>query len=129
MTKGKVKPRLVSVVALDGHDESAMLAFAASLAPGLESPLATAILDSARERDIHIRQVDRFRETPGAGVAASVAGHTVVLGNPALFSDLGLSVQSLGEWPERLRQRGQHVLFVAVDGRTTGFLGVVDAEV
>jgi cation transport ATPase len=52
----------------------------------------------------------------------------VVLGNAALFSDLGLSVESLGEWPERLRQRGQHVLFIAVDGRTAGFFGVVDAD-
>jgi cation transport ATPase len=56
-----------------------------------------------------------------------VGGHTVVLGNSALFADLGLSVESLGDWPERLRERGQQVLFVAVDGRTAGFFGVVDS--
>jgi FtsP/CotA-like multicopper oxidase with cupredoxin domain len=129
MTKDKVQPRLVSVVALDGRDESAVLALAASVAPGLESSLATAIVESARERDLPIRDVDRFCETTVAGVVASVDGHSVVLGNSAHFSDLDLSVESFGEWPERLRQRGEHVLFVAVDGRTAGFFGVVEAPV
>jgi cation transport ATPase len=128
MAVDKNKPRVVSVVALDGRDESALFALAASLATGLDTPLATAILESAREPDIQIRTVDGFHVTTRAGVAGSVAGHTVVLGNPALFADLGLSVESLGDWPERLRQRGQHVLFVAIDGRTAGFFGVVDAD-
>ena len=126
MTKSRVQPRLVSVVALDGRDESALLGLAASVAPGLESSLTTAILESARERDLPIPDVDRFCETTVAGVVALVDGHTVVLGNSALFSGLGLSVESCGEWPERLQQRGEHVLFVAVDGRTAGFVGAIE---
>jgi Cu+-exporting ATPase len=129
MTKDKVRATLVSVVALDGRDESAVLALAASLAPGLEAPLAAAILESARERNLHVRNVDRFDETTFAGAVAAVDGHTVILGNSTLLSELGLSVESFGEWPERLRQRGEHVLFLAVDGRTAGFFGVVDADV
>jgi cation transport ATPase len=50
-----------------------------------------------------------------------------VVGDAALFTSLGLSLTRLGDWPQRLEQRGQHVLFVAVDGRTAGFLGVIDA--
>ena len=52
-----------------------------------------------------------------------------MIGDAALFTDFGLSVDRLGTWPERLEQRGQHVLFVAVDGRTAGFLGVTDVSV
>ena len=63
------------------------------------------------------------------GGTAAVAGHTVVLGNAAFVGDLGLSIDNLGDWPERLRQRGEQVLFIAVDGRTAGFLDVVDAGV
>lgn len=121
--------RVVSVVALDGRDESALLALAASLARGLETPLAAAIVASAHEREIQIAEVDQFHDATCTGIAASVAGHAVVLGSSALFADLGLSVEGLGEWPERMRQRGQNVLFVAVDGRTAGFLGVVDGGV
>jgi len=50
----------------------------------------------------------------------------VILGNAALFSELGLSVARLGNWPEKLQQRGQQVLFVAVDGQAAGFLGMID---
>ena len=120
------RPKLVSIVAVEGYDDSALLALAASLAVGLESPVGSAILESAHERQIQIRQVDQFQHTTATGIAAAVTGHPVVLGNAALFTDLGLSIDNLSDWPERLRQRGEQVLFVAVDGRTAGFLGVVN---
>jgi len=123
------RPRVVSIVALDGRDESVLLGLAAGLARGLDTPTAAAIVESACEREIQIQHVDQFHYTTAIGVAAAAAGHTVVLGDAALFSDLGLSIESLGDWPERLRQRGEQVLFVAVDGRTAGFLGIVDAGV
>jgi Cu+-exporting ATPase len=85
-----------------------------------------AILESARERGVQIAAVDSVHETAGAGVVASIDGHTVVLGRAALFIDLGLSIDRLGSGPERLQQRGQHILFVAIDGHTAGFLGVSD---
>ena len=123
------KPRLVSVVVLDGRNEPDVLAAAASVARGLEAPLATAILDSAYEWGVPIENSHSFDERTRAGVAASVAGHTVVVGNSALLKALGLSPESLGDSPERLRQHGEQVLFVAVDGRIAGFLGVIDAGV
>jgi FtsP/CotA-like multicopper oxidase with cupredoxin domain len=121
------RPKLVTLVALDGWDDAALLALAASVATRLDTPVATSIVDSARERQIQIRHVDHFEHTTGMGVAAAVSGHSVVLGNAELFSNLGLSVENLGDWPERLQQRGEQVLFVAVDSRTAGFLGVADA--
>lgn len=105
-----VKPILVSIVALDGRGESELLELAAGAANSLEPPLRTAILESARERNVEV----------------AAAGHAVILGNAALFSELGLSVARLGNWPEKLQQRGQQVLFVAVDGQAAGFLGMID---
>ena len=57
---------------------------------------------------------------------AVVDGHTVVVGDAAHFATLGLSIEPLGDWPARLRQRGQRVVFVAIDGRTAGLLSVID---
>ena len=120
-------PKLVTLVARDGWDDAALLGLAASIAAGLDTPVATSIVASARARQIPIRQVDRCQYTTGDGGAAALGGHSVVLGEAAFFSSLALSVENLGDWPERLRQRGEQVLFVAVDGRTVGFLGVTDA--
>ena len=54
-------------------------------------------------------------------------GHAVVFCDTGRFDELGLSIERLGDWPDRLRQRGQRVVFVAVDGKTAGLLGIVDA--
>lgn len=56
-------------------------------------------------------------------------GHDVVVGGEERFAELGLSLERLGDWPERLRQRGQRVVFVAVNGQTAGLLGVAEAAV
>jgi FtsP/CotA-like multicopper oxidase with cupredoxin domain len=129
MAEDSSKARLVSVVALDGLDESVALAFGASLAAGLDTPLGAAILDSAREREIHVRAADRFHDSPRNGVAGAVDGHSVVVGNAALFRDLGISLDSFGDWPDRLRQRGEQALFLAIDGRTAAFFGIANLTV
>jgi cation transport ATPase len=59
----------------------------------------------------------------------AVDDHTVVVGDADRFAALGLSIDPLGDWPERLRLRGQRVVFIAVDGRTVGLLGVIDTGV
>jgi Cu+-exporting ATPase len=128
VVQDEATPRLVSVVALDGRDERALLALAAGVARGLDAPLATAVLESARDRDARIVEADSLQETTGAGVAASITGRMVVLGNAALFAQIGISLEGLGDWPERLRRHGQHVLFVAVERRTVGLLGLLDGR-
>ena len=124
-----LKPTVVSIVALDDRDDDALLTLAAGAARGLDASLGAAILDSARERDIEMPLVDQVQEAAGAGVVAAINGKTVVVGNAALFENLGLALTRFGNWPERLQQRGQHVLFVAVDGRAAGFVGVIDSAV
>jgi FtsP/CotA-like multicopper oxidase with cupredoxin domain len=125
MTAGR-RPRLTSIVALGAHDDGGLLALAASLATSLNTAAAAAIVESAQEREIELRQAEHFHVTSPLGVAAAVDGHSVVLGNAALFKELGVSVDSLGDWPERLQSRGEQVLFVAIDRRTAGFLSVAD---
>ena len=61
--------------------------------------------------------------------SGAAEGHSVVVGDTARFAELGLSIDRLGDWPDRLRQQGQRVVFVAVDGATAGLLGVIDAAV
>ena len=61
--------------------------------------------------------------------SGAAGGHSVVVGDAARFAELGLSIDRLGDWPDRLRQQVQRVVFVAVDGEPAGLLGVIDAAV
>ena len=118
------KPQLVSVVAFGCCDECRLLTLAGAVAPALEPAIASAILASVRERGIQPTRIGEFHETVSSGVAASVDGYRVVLGNAAFFAELGLPLDTVGDWPERFRRHGEQVLFVSVDGRTAGFLGI-----
>jgi Cu+-exporting ATPase len=124
LTEGK--PRLVSVVALPDQDEIALLHLAASLEKGSEHPLAAAIIAGAHERGITEAAVQDFRSLTGKGVVGTVDGQTVALGNRALIDELHLVIGELAEKAERLRREGQTVMFVAVNGRAVGLLGVAD---
>ena len=124
LTEGK--PRLVSLVTAPGHSESDLLRLAASLERGSEHPLAAAIVAGAEERKLTLSAAKDFRSVTGKGVAGRVEGRTVVLGNHRLIQDLGVPIGDLAERADALRREGQTAMFVAVDGRIAGLVGVAD---
>jgi Cu+-exporting ATPase len=71
-------------------------------------------------------QVTNFRSVTGKGVVGTVDGRMVALGNRKLFEELGIDVSILAEQAEALRRDGQTVMFVTVDQRLGGILGVAD---
>jgi Cu+-exporting ATPase len=124
LTEGK--PRLVEVAAADGGRDEEALALAAGLERGSEHPLAAAITAGAAERGVVPSAVTDFRSLTGRGVIGAVAGRRVALGNARLLDGLGLTPGSLGARSERLRAKGQTVMFLARDGAVLGILGVAD---
>ncbi|ATB32345.1 heavy metal translocating P-type ATPase [Melittangium boletus] len=123
LTEGK--PRLVSVVA-EGMDEARLLLLAASLERGSEHPLAAAVVSGAEARGVVPTAARDFRSVTGKGVTGRIGGSEVALGNVALLESLGMDVGGLRPRAEALRREGQTVMYVAVDGRPAGLLGVED---
>ena len=124
LTEGR--PRLVTVRAADGFDEATLVRLAASLERGSEHPLAAAIVAGADERKLASSAPDSFESRTGRGVTGRVDGRTVALGNPQLLAELGVDTNALAGEAERLRSDGQTVMFVAIDGKPAGLLGVAD---
>jgi P-type Cu+ transporter len=120
------RPELVSVACAEGVDEGTLLRLAASLERGSEHPLADAILRGAAARGVDPVEVEAFESTTGKGVQGRVQGTAVALGNHALMGTLGLDVDAAPGDPEAWRREGQTVMFVAIDGRMAGMLGVAD---
>jgi Cu+-exporting ATPase len=124
LTEGK--PRLSDVTAGPGFDEPTVLRLAAGLEQGSEHPLAAAIASGARARGVHVPASSAFESHTGKGVTGTVEGRAVVLGNLALMQDRGIDVSNLSARADALRGDGGTVMFVAVDGRAAGLLGVID---
>ena len=124
LTEGK--PRLVSVVAGAEEDEKTLLRFAASLEQGSEHPLAAATVAGAHEHGVTVAAAEDFRSITGKGVLGAVDGKTVALGNRALLEELRVEAGKLLEDAEALRRQGQTVMFVIVNGKAVGLLGVAD---
>ncbi len=124
LTEGK--PKLVSVQPAAGFDEAELLRLAASLERGSEHPLAAAIVAGAEERKLQLSSAEAFGSVTGKGVKARVDGKLVTLGNRKLMDDAGVEVEPLSAAAEALRADGQTVMFVAVDGKAAGLLGVAD---
>jgi Cu+-exporting ATPase len=124
LTEGR--PKLVSVVTAEAIDEQTLLQLAASLEKGSEHPLAAAIVAGAQERGIKLSDAAGFDSLTGKGVTGEVDGRRVSLGNRALFDDLKIDPGELAAKSENLRADGQTVMFVAVDGKAAGLIGVAD---
>ncbi len=119
LTEGK--PKLVTA---PEHGE--VLRLAASIEQASEHPLAAAIVAGAKERGLQLLSAEAFHSSTGKGVTGRVDGRQVAVGNAALFEELGIDPRPLAQGADDLRQQGQTVMLVAVDGSPAGLLGVAD---
>ncbi|MEO8505064.1 MAG: heavy metal translocating P-type ATPase [Acidobacteriota bacterium] len=124
LTEGK--PKLVALRPASGFEENEVLRLAAAIERGSEHPLAAAILAGASERGLDLPEVGDFESLTGKGVTGRVAGRRVAMGNLKLMQESGVDIAMLAEEADRLRGEAQTVMYVAVEGRLAGLLGVAD---
>jgi Cu+-exporting ATPase len=120
------RPALSSVVSLEGFDENEMLRLAASVERASEHPLAAAIVAGAEQRGLTIPKAQHFESITGKGVYGAAEGRRVALGNRAMLEEVRVDGGELVAFAESLRAAGQTVMFVVIDGKPAGFLGVAD---
>ena len=126
-------PRLVSVHAVSGEasDEAELLQLAASLEQSSEHPLAQAIVDGAKDKELTLQEVKNFNSHTGMGISGEVNGKSLALGNKALLLQQGIDEKTLDSQLQTLeinalREKGQTVMLVAINQQLVGTLGVAD---
>ena len=124
LTEGR--PRLIGVVATGAIGEDELLRLAASLERGSEHPLAAAIARGAEERGLALATASDFASEAGKGVVGIVEGRRVAVGNQTLLASLGIDLADLPGRAEELREDGQGVMLIAVDGAAAGLVAVAD---
>ncbi|MDA8091295.1 MAG: copper-translocating P-type ATPase [Nitrospiraceae bacterium] len=124
LTEGK--PKLIEVVPAQGFDEQEVLYHASTIEKGSEHPLAAAIVKGATERGIAAGTASSFNSIAGKGVAGQVGGHDVMLGNLAMMAASGIDFEGLSARAEEVRKSGGTAMFLSIDGKAAGLLGVAD---
>ncbi|HEX2138265.1 MAG TPA: copper-translocating P-type ATPase [Woeseiaceae bacterium] len=124
LTEGR--PALLAVRPAPGFDEGELLSLAAAVETASEHPLAQAILAGARGRGLAVPAADSFESVTGQGAKARVDGKRVAVGNARMMERVGAGDPALAEAAEAERADGRTVIFVAIDGKPAGLLGIAD---
>ncbi len=124
LTEGK--PQLVIVQAFGEFDDDKVLRLAASLERGSEHPLAEAIVRGAEERGLELLKVEDFASITGQGVTGRVDDSAIALGNRKLMRAQAVDTDALDAVAEAGRSEGQTVMYIAIDGKAAGLVGVAD---
>ena len=119
-------PELVMVTPFDGFTEESLLGLAAAVETASEHPLAAAIVRGAKDRSVAPESQQGFQSVTGQGAKAEVSGKQVAVGNEKLMRELKAFEEQHSAQADEFRKKGQTVMFVAVDGKPAGLLGVAD---
>jgi len=120
------KPELISVVPAAGENDEYIVRLAASLERGSEHPLGAAIVEAAEANGLELIRPDGFRSITGKGIVGTVTGHELMVGNEQLLTEFGIGTAALSHEAESLRLEGQTAVYVAIDERLAGILGIAD---
>jgi P-type Cu+ transporter len=120
------KPRLTGVVAANGFREDDILQLGASLERASEHPLAAAIVSGAAERKLQLLPVTDFQSDTGKGVRGKVNGKAVAIGNRKLLESVDVDPSALDERAAKRRAEGETVMYVTIENKPAGLIGVAD---
>ncbi|MBX9693907.1 MAG: cadmium-translocating P-type ATPase [Cyanobacteria bacterium] len=117
-------PSLVAVVPEEGISESHLIEAAACAECHSSHPLAVAIIDGARQRNIKFTQADKTEAVHGQGIKAVMNGQEVWAGNLSLFGpEVPPTIQ---QSVSKLEEDGKTVVIVRKDNQFIGVLGIAD---
>lgn len=103
-----------------------LLSLAASAERGSEHPLGESIVRSARAKGLTLSEPTGFEGIAGHGIAATVDGHKVLLGNLRLMEREGVHLNGLGPKATQLQDEAKTAMWMAVDGQASALIGVAD---
>jgi Cu+-exporting ATPase len=124
LTQGR--PELVALETVGSIGSDELVRLVASLEHASEHPLARALTSAAAARGLQLAPAEDFESITGMGVRGGIAGRRLVIGNAGLFDADGIDIGVLQDRAATLRETGHTAVFVAIDGRAAGILGIAD---
>ncbi len=128
LTQGK--PTVTDFVTVNGtanSNELKLLQLAASVERNSEHPLAEAVVQYAQSQQLELADARDFEAVAGSGVQGYVSEQLVQIGTQRWMSELGIDTQALRSHWDKLEYLGKTVIWIAVDGKIQGVMGISDA--
>ena len=107
-------------------DDTELLRIAASVESQSEHPLAVAILEEARRREVDIYAVESFEQIAGGGIRATFDGKLCFAGNQRLMLEYGIDSSELFGQGEAFANEGKTPIYFAYDQNPFGVIAVAD---
>ena len=124
ITEGK--PKVTDVLVREGLDPNELLLLAASAEKGSEHPLGEAIVRDAEEKQLSFLKPSAFNALPGFGIAVTIDGKELLLGNEKLMLNHAIGLGSFAETSHTLAEQGKTPMYIAMDGELAGIIAVAD---
>lgn len=119
-------PVVTDVIVAKGVDRNELLQLSASAEKGSEHPLADAIVKRTEDENISLKKISNFMALPGRGLEAHIDGDKVFVGNTKLMEEKAVSVIELESDFENLAQEGKTPVYISINERLSGIIGVAD---
>jgi len=124
VTEGK--PAVTEMMTVEGNDENNLLSFGASIEAVSEHPLATAIVNHAKEKNITLKTAEQFTAISGEGVRGVIEGKSILFGNARLMKNNNVEITELESEAQTLSEQGRTSMFLAAEGKLLGIIAVSD---
>jgi Cu2+-exporting ATPase len=121
------KPSVVDVISADGVNENEAIRLLATAERGSSHPLAAAILEEARRRDLNTTdKIEQFENVSGHGIRAIIGGKRILVGNVRFLRSEGVDLMPLARGVDHLISRGRTLILLAIDQKAAVAIGVTD---
>ncbi len=124
ITQGK--PTVTDIIVFNGYEKKKVLGLAASAEKGSEHPLGEAIVSEAQKESAQLFETKDFKAIPGHGIAVTIQGSEVYLGNKKLMDDIKLDVMQAQKEADRLADEGKTPMYIVDGGNLAGLIAVAD---
>ncbi len=121
------KPQVADVVPLNGSSPESIVELAASVERPSEHPLAQAIVESAEQRGLELKEARDFQAIAGGGVRAQVDGRRIFIGHLRFLNQEGISTDTAEEKARALEAQAKTVIGISEDGKIIGLVSITDA--
>lgn len=124
LTQGR--PSVTDVIPANGHSSMEVLLLAATAERESEHPLARAVVEAAKEKNLRIPEPNSFKVAPGQGIVAEHDGSKLILGNRRLLAQYDFDLQTVENTIAGLEAQGKSVMILGSNKEVMGVIGLAD---